>query len=88
MTVETIIAGAAAQGLSKTFDTYLSITILVLGCMALGYGLLSCRKDHAETRKKSEELADKYTVALVESAKSSSDLASAVRELKEVVRSK
>lgn len=82
--IETATAGA----ISRATEYGLSITILVLAVIGLGYLHHVCRKENAENRKENREMGEKFTAALLESAKSIGEMSSSVRELKEVIRSK
>lgn len=60
--------------------------ILLLACMALGYLHYVCRKEQKTNRDEYKELSEKFAITNSEVARSSESLASAVRELKDVVR--
>lgn len=82
------IERAAAGAISKSTEYGLSVTILMLAVIGLGYLHHVCRRENAENRKENREMGDKFSDALMENAKSMGDMSSAIRELKEVVRSK
>lgn len=87
------IETAAAAAITTATEYGLSITILTLACIGLGYLHHVCRKENSESRKENKEISDKFIQALekqnesnIKMSVSVENMAGAVRELSQSVR--